>query len=241
MNHLLKIENLNKIFNQGKNSEVVAVRDINLEINNAEIVMIMGPSGSGKTTLLTMIGTLLKPSTGKITMNGKEIQKLSSNKAAKFRRENFGFIFQSFNLLQNLSALENVLIADFNKQNSGERAKELLVKLGLEKRLHAVPNDLSGGERQRVAIARALINNPKLILADEPTANLDSVKGQEVMKLLCSISCEEERTIIIVSHDERIKDIAHRVIYIEDGKLIREEKGQHNTVCTMKKHRENIK
>ena len=213
MNHLLKIENLNKIFNQGKNSEVVAVRDINLEINNAEIVMIMGPSGSGKTTLLTMIGTLLKPSTGKITMNGKEIQKLSSNKAAKFRRENFGFIFQSFNLLQNLSALENVLIADFNKQNSEERAKELLVKLGLEKRLHAVP----------------------------PTANLDSVKGQEVMKLLCSISCEEERTIIIVSHDERIKDIAHRVIYIEDGKLIREEKGQHNTVCTMKKHRENIK
>ena len=233
---LLKIEKLNKIFNPGKHSEVRAVSDVDLEVNAAEIVMIMGPSGSGKTTLLTMIGGLLQPTSGQIILDGVRIQDLTSDELSKLRRENIGFIFQSFNLLQNLTAVENVLIAAFNQKNAKQRAKELLTELGLAKRLNAIPNDLSGGERQRVAIARALVNEPKLILADEPTANLDSVRGHEVMDLLCNIGCEQERTIIIVSHDERIKSITHRIIYIEEGKLQREEQGNHNEVCKMKKH-----
>lgn len=237
METIIQTEKLTKIFNFKTHAEVIAVKNINLEIKKGEIMMIMGPSGSGKTTLLTMLGGLLRPTYGKIFFRGKEIQNLNPNQLTKLRRENIGFIFQSFNLLQNLNTLENVLIAGFDIENREEKAKELLIKLGLKKRLEAKPSDLSGGERQRVAIARALISNPKLILADEPTANLDRKIGHEVMQLLCSIGCEEQKSVIIVSHDERIKDVAHRLVYIEDGKLTREEKGDHNKVCLMKKHK----
>lgn len=237
MKKILVIKDLNKVFNKGKHSEVRAITGVNLEVEESEIVMIMGPSGSGKTTFLTMLGGLLTPSTGKIILENKELQSLTKSKLTKIRRENIGFVFQSFNLLQNLTALENVIIAGFNTKNKQQKAKELLIKLGLENRLNSLPNDLSGGERQRVAIARALINDPKIILADEPTANLDKKTGREVMDLLCSIGCEEEKTVIIVSHDERVQDIAHRIIHIEDGKLAREEKGLHNKTCKMKKHK----
>lgn len=236
MKTILKAENLSKIFNPNTHSEVKAVAGVNLEVLEGEILMIMGPSGSGKTTLLTMLGGLLKPTGGKIALNGVEIQSLSSGKLTQIRRNNIGFIFQSFNLLQNLSALENVVIAGFKNGDKKQKAVELIKKLGVEKRMRARPNDLSGGERQRVAIVRALINDPSIIMADEPTANLDSKIGHEVMKLLCSIGCERGKSIIIVSHDERIKDIAHKVIYMEDGKLTRAEKGKHDQACTMKDH-----
>ena len=218
-----------------------AVNDVTLNVQLGEIVMIMGPSGSGKTTLLTMLGGLLKPSSGQIELSGQEIAGLHQSALTKLRRQHIGFIFQSFNLLGNLTALENVMVAAFNQPERGQKARALLAKLGLAKRLLSLPRDLSGGERQRVAIARALINDPALILADEPTANLDSKIGHEVMRLLCGIGCEENKSIIIVSHDERIKDVAHRVIYIEDGRLVRAEKGRHNQVCQMKKHKTSLK
>ncbi|MCL5094339.1 MAG: ABC transporter ATP-binding protein [Patescibacteria group bacterium] len=237
MEPLLTIEKLSKTFNPGAHTEVRAVQDINLEVTAGEIILIMGPSGSGKTTLLTMIGGLLSPTSGKIWFENKELQNLSQRKLTLWRRENAGFVFQSFNLLTNLSALENVVIGGFDLKDRKKRAAGLLKRLMLEDRTNARPDNLSGGERQRVAIARALINDPKIILADEPTANLDKKIGHEVMDLLCSIGCEEEKGVIIVSHDERIKDIANRVLYIEDGKLVREEIGAHNKVCKMKKRK----
>ncbi len=236
MKTFLKVENLYKTFNPGAHTEVKAVTDINFELAAGEIVLIMGPSGSGKTTFLTMIGGLLTPSSGKISFDGEEISQYSQKKRTLWRRKNAGFIFQSFNLLSNLSAFENILIGGFGLKRRKERAELLLEKMMLSDRANTQPDNLSGGERQRVAIARALMNDPKIIMADEPTANLDKKIGHEVMNLLCSIGCKEGKGVIIVSHDERIKDIANRVIYIEDGKLIREEIGLHNKVCRMKKH-----
>lgn len=233
---ILETKNLCKIFNSKSAAEVVAVDGINFELQPGEIAMIMGPSGSGKTTFITMIGGLLKPTSGAIIFDGHHLKSENRQNLTTIRRHEIGFIFQSFNLLQNLTALENVSIAAFGISNPWAKASELLTKLGLKDRLNAKPADLSGGEKQRVAIARSLINNPKLILADEPTANLDKAHGHEVMQLLCSIGCEQNKSIIIVSHDERIKEVAHRVLYIEDGKLTREEKGNHNQVCSMKTH-----
>ena len=236
METILETKNLTKIFNPETRAQVAAVADVNLKLSKGEILMIMGPSGSGKTTLLTMLGGLLRPSNGEIVFNGQAFGTLGGGALAKLRRKKLGFIFQSFNLLENLSALENVMIASFENHGRSKRAEAILIKLGLKDRIHSKPKELSGGERQRVAIARALINDPVLILADEPTANLDRAIGHEVMSLLCSIGCEQGKSVIIVSHDERIKDIAHRVIYIEDGKLARVEFGRHTEVCLMKDH-----
>ncbi|MFA6474668.1 MAG: ABC transporter ATP-binding protein [Patescibacteria group bacterium] len=236
MANILEVKNLKKIFAAGKPAEVRAVNGVDFAVGAGEIVMIMGPSGSGKTTVLTMIGGLLTPTSGSVHWQEQDVYALRSNARTAVRREQVGFIFQSFNLLENLSALENVMVAGFTVTNRRERAEELLRKLGLAHRLHARPKDLSGGERQRVAIARAMINDAALILADEPTANLDRAKGHEVMMLLCSLGCEQKKSVVIVSHDERIKDVAHQVLYIEDGKLVRTEPGNHNQVCTMKHH-----
>lgn len=233
---ILETKNLTKIFNPKSAAKVIAVDGINFELQQGEIAMIMGPSGSGKTTFITMIGGLLKPTNGSIVFDGHHLESENRQNLTTIRRHEIGFIFQSFNLLQNLTALENVSIAAFGISNSWTKASELLTTLGLKDRLNAKPANLSGGEKQRVAIARSLINNPKLILADEPTANLDKTHGHEVMQLLCSIGCEQNKSIIIVSHDERIKEVAHRVLYIEDGRLIREEKGNHDKVCSMKIH-----
>ncbi|MEK9156213.1 MAG: ABC transporter ATP-binding protein [Patescibacteria group bacterium] len=234
---ILEINNLSKVYGSG-HTQVKAVDDISLQINESEIILVMGPSGSGKTTFLTMIGTLLKPTSGQILFDEKNLAKMSERDLPKFRLDNLGFVFQSFNLLSSLTALENVAIpliaAGVKKGEALRRAKDALEKLELGQRLSNLPRDLSGGEKQRVSIARALVNNPKIILADEPTANLDSKIGHEVMTLFCSIGCEQQKTVIIVSHDERIKEVAHRVLYIEDGKLIRAEKGRHAETCLMK-------
>src|SRR3989344_389616 len=218
----LVANNITKVFGKGHTS-VKAVNNVSLNILPGEVVLIMGPSGSGKTTLITILGGLLSPNEGSVVINHEDITKLKENKLPKFRLDNIGFIFQSFNILSALNATENVavpLIArGIGHKKAAEAAQDFLKRLGLGERLNNRPSDLSGGEKQRVAIARALITNPSIILADEPTANLDSKNGAQVMLGLCSIACQLKKSVIIVSHDARIQQIAHRVIWIEDGKL----------------------
>lgn len=218
----LRVQQLNKTFGSGETA-VHAIQDVSAEVAAGEIVLIMGPSGSGKTTLLSMIGGLLTPTSGIIEVNDREIQNVSRRELSRMRLTEIGFVFQSFNMLENLSALENVQIvghiAGMSPMVAKERATALLTKLHMERRLAHKPAELSGGQQQRVAIARALLNSPGLILADEPTGNLDSQSGHEVMMLFHNIAKEEGRAVVIVSHDERIKDIADRVLWIEDGSV----------------------
>jgi putative ABC transport system ATP-binding protein len=181
----------------------------------------MGPSGSGKTTLLSMLGGLLQPNNGRIRIDDAELTQLNENRLPNMRLRHIGFIFQDFNLLSALSSLDSVaLVGQLNglsRQAARKRARELLEQLDMGHRLNFVPEKLSGGEKQRMAIARALVNRPGLNLADEPTANLDSHHGHEIMRLLRRIAKEEQRSVIIVSHDQRIKDIADRILWLEDG------------------------
>lgn len=216
------VENVSRHFGSGA-TEVIAVKDISLAVAPGEVVLIMGPSGSGKTTLLSMLGGLLKPSTGRIRIGPDEISAMDESRLPEVRLRRIGFIFQDFNLLSALSCLDNVALvaqlAGLSRVQARQRARQLLEQLGLGHRLNFLPEKLSGGEKQRVAIARALVNAPDLILADEPTANLDSRHGYETMRLLHRITREEKRSVIIVSHDQRIKDIADRVLWLEDGKF----------------------
>lgn len=218
----LQIAHVTKRYGSGS-TEVTAVRDVSLSVSPGEIVLIMGPSGSGKTTLLSMLGALLKPTDGTIQLNGTVISALAENQLPDIRLKQFGFIFQDFNLLSALTALENVaIVAELAGAKSGEarrKAASILTELGLGERLNFLPEKLSGGEKQRIAIARALVNDPTLILADEPTANLDSKIGHEIMRLLRNIAKEQGHSVIIVSHDQRIKDIADRVLWLEDGEF----------------------
>lgn len=183
----------------------------------------MGPSGSGKTTLLSTVGCLLKPTSGSVKINGREITKLDEKRLPQIRLRNVGFIFQAFNLMESLTASENVEVAlnlaGVKGKEARKRADQLLIELGLGKRLRFLPKHLSMGEQQRVAIARALANDPTLILADEPTGNLDSKSGLVVMGMLEKIAKERNKSVVIVSHDPRIRSIADRVILMEDGKL----------------------
>ena len=218
----LQVTHVTKRYGAGA-TEVAAVRDVSLSVAPGEIVLIMGPSGSGKTTLLSMLGALLKPTEGAIQLNGETISALAENRLPDIRLRQFGFVFQDFNLLSALTALENVaIVAELAGTKNGEARKKaaaLLTELGLGERLNFLPEKLSGGEKQRVAIARALVNDPALVLADEPTANLDSKIGHEIMRLLRSIAKEGGRSVVIVSHDQRIKDIADRVLWLEDGQF----------------------
>jgi putative ABC transport system ATP-binding protein len=220
----LQVAGLTKIFGEGA-AEVDAVSNVNLTVRTGEIVLIMGPSGSGKTTLLTMIAGLLRPTQGKIVLYGQDITVLPENRRSDLRRRYVGFIFQSFNLLASLTAIQNVEVAMNLRGRTGreaeERARLLLTRVGLGERLHFLPDTLSGGERQRVSIARALANDPPLILADEPTANLDSRNGREVVSLLRDLARDDNRTVIIVSHDARIREVADRILWLEDGHLRR--------------------
>ncbi|OGO69551.1 MAG: hypothetical protein A2Z49_02400 [Chloroflexi bacterium RBG_19FT_COMBO_56_12] len=237
----LQISHVTKRYGSGA-TEVVAVQDVSLSVAPGEIVLIMGPSGSGKTTLLSMLGALLKPTEGEIQINGDVISALKENRLPDIRLRQFGFIFQDFNLLSALSALENVAIvaelAGVRGSDARRKATELLTALGLGQRLNFLPEKLSGGEKQRVAIARALVNNPALILADEPTANLDSKIGHEIMRLLRSIAKEQGRSVVIVSHDQRIKDIADRVLWLEDGQFKEMVTMATDPVCGMAVERE---
>jgi putative ABC transport system ATP-binding protein len=234
MKSALQAKNLHKHYGKGA-GKVVAVDGISLDVASNDIILIMGPSGSGKTTLLTMLGSLLTPDSGDVYYGDKMVTELPANKLASERAKHLGFVFQSFNLMPSLNAWENVAVVleltGKNRLHAKKQAEKVLTKLGLGKRLDHRMDQLSGGEKQRVAIARALAMEPSVILADEPTANLDSKNGREVVDLLCKIACSENKAVIIVSHDRRIRDSVKRIFTIEDGKLIREEQGGHDTNC----------
>lgn len=216
----LVVEHLTKRFGEGQ-AAVTAVNDVSLAVEPGEIVLIMGPSGSGKTTLLLMLGALLRPTRGAIRFDDQVLSELRENRLPDIRLRQVGFIFQDFNLLSALSAVENVALvarlAGARGAAAHDKAAAILVALGLGERLNFLPEKLSGGEKQRVSIARALVNDPALILADEPTANLDSKNGHELMRLLQEIAREKGISVVIVSHDQRIRDIADRVLWLEDG------------------------
>lgn len=241
MNTTLQVSHVTKRYGSGA-TEVNAVNNVSLSVAPGEIVLIMGPSGSGKTTLLSMMGALLKPTEGTIQLNGETVSDLAENRLPEVRLRQMGFIFQEFNLLSALTVLENVaIVAQLAGRKNGEahqRAADLLTNLGLGERLHFLPEKLSGGEKQRVAIARALVNDPAIILADEPTANLDSKIGHEMMRLLRRIAKEQGRSVIIVSHDQRIKDIADRVLWLEDGQFKEMVTMATDPVCGMALERE---
>ena len=219
---VLWARNLSKSFGSGSTA-VHAVRDVTLTLQPGELVLIMGPSGSGKTTLLSMLGTLLRPTAGQITINGIEITALDESALPDVRAREIGFIFQAFNLMEALSVAENITfparLVPGGRANATSRAEKLIGELGLAGRRHAMPATLSGGEKQRVAIARALINSPNLILADEPTGNLDSQSGQDVTMILRDITRDQGCSVILVTHDPRVEDVADRILWLEDGVL----------------------
>jgi len=223
MDAILELQSVSKTYGAGRTA-VRAVDDASFKIMPGEIVLVMGPSGSGKTTLLSMAGLLLKPSEGKIAIAGEEINGKSQRALADLRLHKVGFIFQAYNLLGALNAAENVELvlnlAGTRGRAASKRAGQLLDTLGLARRTKHLPADLSGGEQQRVAIARALANDPPLILADEPTGNLDTKTGQEVMDLFChGLGREEGRAMVIVTHNPRFEQIADRILWLEDGHL----------------------
>ncbi|HHS97390.1 MAG TPA: ATP-binding cassette domain-containing protein [Chloroflexi bacterium] len=241
MEPVMVVEHVTRRFGSGE-TEVVAVRDVSLAVEPGEIVLIMGPSGSGKTTLLLMLGGLLRPSEGRIRIGEDDLTELDERRLPEVRLRRIGFIFQDFNLFSSLSALDNVALVvqltGLSRRAARRRARQLLEELGMGHRLNFLPEKLSGGEKQRVAIARALVNEPDIILADEPTANLDSRRGHETMRLLRRIAKEGMRSVIIVSHDERIKDIADRVLWLEDGSFKNEVEMATDPVCGMSVDRE---
>lgn len=207
-----------------KGLAVHALRNLNLTINEGEFVTIWGPSGSGKSTLLNIMGTLDYPTNGKYLFNGKAVLRYRDEQLSLFRSQNIGFVFQSFNLLQHLTALENVMmpagyLRKLDKKAARKRALELLEQVGLADRVNHLPGELSGGEEQRVAIARALMNDPQIILADEPTGNLDSKSHKMIMEILQDLH-KKGRTIVVVSHNPEFVDIAERAIELRDGQVV---------------------
>jgi len=221
---LIELKNVSKVYGIGDN-QVYALRKINLKIKKGEFVLFFGPSGSGKSTLMHIIGCLDRPTEGKVILKGKDIAKLSSNELARVRNETIGFVFQTFNLINTLNILENVSLPLIFRGVSGEerirKAMKYLEMVGLKGREKHKPMELSGGQQQRVAIARALITNPEIILADEPTGNLDSKTGRKIMNILKEIN-ENGKTVIVVTHDISLVDYASRIIYLKDGRIERE-------------------
>ncbi len=222
INHIIKLEKVSKIYNLGV--EVRALDEVDLAICKGEYISVMGPSGSGKTTILDVLSTMMRPTKGKVFIDGKDTTKMSNSELASFRGKKIGFIFQTFNLLPKLSALENVMVPmwinGFDKSKREERGKALLEEVGLGDRLKNRPNQLSGGQKQRVAIARALALNPDIIVADEPTGNLDSKSGKMVMETITNLHKNDGKTIILVTHDESIGKKANRHITLRDGKIV---------------------
>lgn len=222
---ILRTENLTKTYGKDE-TRVTAVDNVNFSVKEGEFVAIVGASGSGKSTLLHLLGGVDRPTSGKVFVNGKDIYKMSSDALAIFRRRQIGIIYQFYNLIPILNVKENITLPqDLDHQKIDQhKLKELVSTLGLESRLAHLPNQLSGGQQQRVSIGRALINNPAIVLADEPTGNLDSKAGEEVMGLLKLSNKKYHQTIIIITHDLEIAAQADRVITFEDGKIIKDER-----------------
>jgi putative ABC transport system ATP-binding protein len=220
-NPLIKITNIKRDFILG-NETVYVLKGINLQINKGEYVALMGPSGSGKSTLMNILGCLDTPTSGTYILNGKDISDMHDDELAEIRNKEIGFVFQTFNLMPRTTALNNVALpmiyAGYSKSERNQRAKEVLEQVNLADRMDHQPNQLSGGQRQRVAIARALVNKPSIILADEPTGNLDSKTSNEIMKLFDDIH-KLGNTVILVTHEEEIAAYAHRVIRLRDGMI----------------------
>jgi putative ABC transport system ATP-binding protein len=229
---ILKISNLHKRYNEGKSNEVHALQGIDLEVKQGDMIAIMGPSGCGKTTLLNMIGHLDRLSAGEITINDLNTSTLSDTKMTAFRRDNIGFIFQLFNLFPFLTAVENVetplLLSGVNSGLAREQAKMLLRELGMGDRLYHRPTELSGGQQQRVAVARALINDPAIILGDEPTGDLDSETSAEVMNLFRRINRINHQTLVLVTHSRWIAEHCDYIVHMNDGKISGIEQGPFN-------------
>jgi putative ABC transport system ATP-binding protein len=235
--NIINIEHIAKIYQVGT-EEVQALRDVSLRIDKNEYVAIMGPSGSGKSTLMNMLGCLDTPTKGKYEFNSVNVSDMTDNDLARIRNKEIGFVFQTFNLLPRSDALHNVelplIYAGINYTDRRERAEKALVDVGLADRIHHRPNELSGGQRQRVAVARALVTNPSIILADEPTGNLDSKTGEEIMILFNEIH-EKGNTIILVTHEEYIAEHAARIIRLKDGLIEKDEKVANRYIPNSKK------
>ena len=226
-NNLIRFEDIKRVYDVGE-TQVRALNGITYSIQQGDIVAIMGPSGSGKSTLMNLIGCLDRPTEGKYFLEGEEVSTLDKNRLARIRNKKIGFVFQTFNLLARTTALENTELPLLYSNVSRKKAKELALKslslVGLEGREFHKTNQLSGGEQQRVAIARALVNNPSLLLADEPTGNLDSKTGKEIMEIFKKLNQEKNITVILVTHDSEVAQIAHKRIYLRDGLIEKEER-----------------
>lgn len=218
---MIRLEDVTKIYTMGE-VDVVALNGVSLEIQRGEFVSVMGPSGSGKSTLLHILGALDTPTSGRYYLEDVDIADLDDAEMSRIRNRHFGFVFQSYNLFNELNALENVMMpmvyARVPKRERIERAKALLSSVNMDHRMKHYPNQLSGGEQQRVAIARALANNPTLLLADEPTGNLSSVQGGEILDILCNLN-DEGTTVVMVTHDLKVGSYAHRLIALRDGQI----------------------
>jgi len=227
---IIQIDDLTKVYKIGE-TEVHALRGVSYKVESGEFMAIMGPSGSGKSTLMNIIGCLDKPTSGQYLLEGEEVSTFSSDKLAHIRNQKIGFVFQTFNLLPRTSALENAELpllysSHINSKQRRELALKALESVGLRDRAHHKTNQLSGGEQQRIAIARALLNNPSLILADEPTGNLDTKTSTEIMDIFTHLNQDKKITLVMVTHEPDIACYAQKRIYMRDGKIIREEKGR---------------
>ena len=227
---IINVKDIKKSYTVGT-QEVNALRGINLSVEKGEFISMMGPSGSGKTTLMNIIGCLDTPSSGEYELNGSLVSKLEDDELARIRNKEIGFVFQSFNLLAKNSVLENVMLplkyAGFNKSEAVKKSNEVIDKVGLSDRLAHTPAELSGGQQQRVAIARALVNKPSIIFADEPTGNLDSKTGKEVMTIFKELNASGQ-TIILITHEESIANQSNRIITIKDGLIKSDNRGTHD-------------
>jgi putative ABC transport system ATP-binding protein len=223
---IIELQNLVKTYKVG-DTEVQALRGVSYSVEEGDFVAIMGPSGSGKSTLMNIIGCLDKPTSGKYTLEGEDVSTFDKNKLARVRNQKIGFVFQTFNLLSRTSAIENVelplLYSNVHTKQRHEMALKALESVGLKNRAHHKTNQLSGGEQQRIAIARALLNNPALILADEPTGNLDTKTSSEIMDIFTKLNVEKGITMVMVTHETDIAAYARKRIYVRDGQIIRED------------------
>ncbi|MNK12587.1 ABC transporter ATP-binding protein YxdL [compost metagenome] len=236
MNTVIDAHNVSKVYNK-ETVPVYAVNNVHLHIEKGEFTALVGPSGSGKTTLLNMVGGLDKPDSGSVYINNVDITKLSANQLIEFRLNNIGFVFQSFNLIPVLTAKENVefimLLQNVNKRLRDERVKQLFRQIEMDDKMDARPAQLSGGQQQRVAVARALSSKPQFVLADEPTANLDSKSAANLLDIMAKLNKEEDMTFLFSTHDQRVIDRARRVITLVDGRIISD------TAAVSTKHEEN--